>query len=1185
MSKKFLAVLLVVCMVVSAAPMAFAVEFTDTDDHWAESSIARWAEYKIVEGYDGAFDPEGNMTRGQAAAVFARLLKLETKADISKYTDVDPNEWYAEYIALCVAAGIMNGVGDDAMDPNGTLSREQMMTMLCRALGIEPEETCEKEFTDSAEISDWAEGYMNALVNAGIVNGISEDSLAPTLDINRASVMALLDKGIAAYADEEGETVSVDEGATGVVLIVANDVTVEDAPVGTIVVTGADASGATVNGTEIDKDTVHEVPEVKEEEPVTPPAPPVIPDIPVHYHSYTYVTNNNGTHQKICCGTVTEPCDGDPCSKCGYDAPAPTVAVTGVALDKETLYMPIGGTGTLSATVAPDNASDKTVTWLSSNGDVATVVDGTVTAVAAGTATITATTVDGSFTDTCAVTVVSPTYTYAYDAQRSPEFPYAPGGTITAKSFKTPLNANRDKYASSEGLWALVEVGTYGEQTAASTDLTGIVNGIATTWHLDSTGKNALKIYELIDKDCAHVAYGVIVATDETNGYVMFIGDTWDWYSGGASYVLSNSAITADSVTLGTAYEAKIGSTYYATLKAAVDAAGENTIVLQKDVTLANPLVAVGEIIDLNGKTITGDVVATVKMNGGKFVTSKYPMVAPTGTAGGYAYFSSNGVFTMPQNELNPLKVDLTFVSGDVVLAKSWQTDTYHNVTISSAASFTVPADMSFLIQTGTNVVVEDAEKIIVNGTIVMQADTTLKAPESLNVVGADETVLVTYADGTHTAVAAEAKIGDTYYATFADAVTSGVAGDIVLVKDVTVPTDSIYTASMGKTVDLNGHTLTKTILGTIKANGGTYITTEGAKQIVPEDCEDAVFVSDNLVFTITADGAGNQFLTMSAGEVTLGDHCADEGGWYTLEKQTLTLEEGAEFIIPNNMFFYIKGTSRAVINGTLTLVGNSEVQLADGATLEAPAGLNVVGANGNIAVVYADGTYSTVAAEAKIGTVGYATLADAIAAANNGDTITLLSDITAPETIVINKDIIFDGNGKTISGTVNLNSDTGIAVIDTTGCTIKDLTISGGRWGIRVPDYAMTHNLTLEGVTIVESVRPVVINKTNDTKENLKVFTATECTFAGKMAYADFAVSEASFDRCEFQVKGGKKGNLIEFYADTTFTNCEFEVGYVLDFVSQSAREFEVVLSGCTGITDGTYTNGNPNITAEIPL
>jgi uncharacterized protein (TIGR02145 family) len=81
------------------------------------------------------------------------------------------------------------------------------------------------------------------------------------------------------------------------------------------------------------------------------------------------------------------------------------VAVRGVTLDKPTLALVVGGTDTLKATVVPDNATNKAVTWSSSAPDVATVSGGVVTAVAAGTATITVTTEDGSKTATCAVTV------------------------------------------------------------------------------------------------------------------------------------------------------------------------------------------------------------------------------------------------------------------------------------------------------------------------------------------------------------------------------------------------------------------------------------------------------------------------------------------------------------------------------------------------------------------------------------------------------------------------------------------------------------------------------------------------------------------------------------------------------------------------------------------------------------
>ena len=107
------------------------------------------------------------------------------------------------------------------------------------------------------------------------------------------------------------------------------------------------------------------------------------------------VTTNDGSEKSATCTvTVTEP---------------PTVSVTSVTLDKTSLALDVGGSDTLTATVEPDNATTKTVTWSTSDKNVATVQDGVVTAVGAGKATITAAASDGSGkTATCEVTVNGP---------------------------------------------------------------------------------------------------------------------------------------------------------------------------------------------------------------------------------------------------------------------------------------------------------------------------------------------------------------------------------------------------------------------------------------------------------------------------------------------------------------------------------------------------------------------------------------------------------------------------------------------------------------------------------------------------------------------------------------------------------------------------------------------------------
>jgi len=84
------------------------------------------------------------------------------------------------------------------------------------------------------------------------------------------------------------------------------------------------------------------------------------------------------------------------------------MSVTGVSLSQTELSLEKGKTATLTATVAPSDATNKKVTWSSNNTAVATVENGTVTAVSEGNATITVTTENGKHTATCSVTVTPP---------------------------------------------------------------------------------------------------------------------------------------------------------------------------------------------------------------------------------------------------------------------------------------------------------------------------------------------------------------------------------------------------------------------------------------------------------------------------------------------------------------------------------------------------------------------------------------------------------------------------------------------------------------------------------------------------------------------------------------------------------------------------------------------------------
>lgn len=133
--------------------------------------------------------------------------------------------------------------------------------------------------------------------------------------------------------------------------------------------------------------------------------------------------DENGNVTAVAVGTAsitvkTE--DGNKTDECAVTVKA---HVASVSLDKTTLEMFVGGEPvSLTATVSPENASDKSVTWASSAPAVATVENGTITPVAAGSATITVTTTDGEKTATCTVTVKDViTYSLAIDPAENAE--------------------------------------------------------------------------------------------------------------------------------------------------------------------------------------------------------------------------------------------------------------------------------------------------------------------------------------------------------------------------------------------------------------------------------------------------------------------------------------------------------------------------------------------------------------------------------------------------------------------------------------------------------------------------------------------------------------------------------------------------------------------------------------------
>lgn len=212
----------------SAAQGNTAGSLPELDGHWSQAAFERWHAHGIVEGDSRGMRPDANMTVAEFAAILCRAMGY-TETVENPYADLKGDEWYAPYILRLTAAGILEGDGANC-NAEEPMNRERATVLFARAMGIRPSQNPDlSNFVDGDEAADWSVGYIDAMADAGIVQGIGGSRLALGASITRGSVVTLLDNAVAEYADQDGASVTGD--VEGIVLVAADSVTVDAADV------------------------------------------------------------------------------------------------------------------------------------------------------------------------------------------------------------------------------------------------------------------------------------------------------------------------------------------------------------------------------------------------------------------------------------------------------------------------------------------------------------------------------------------------------------------------------------------------------------------------------------------------------------------------------------------------------------------------------------------------------------------------------------------------------------------------------------------------------------------------------------------------------------------------------------------------------------------------------------------
>lgn len=174
--------------------------FSDVKNHANKAAIEALASRGIINGMgQGTFMPNKTMTRAEFAAIVTRSLGLTAK-DTKVFSDVPSSKWYAGYIGTANSSGIVNGVGSGKFNPDGTITRQEAAAMVARAAklcGLDPSMDAAAtkdmlaQFGDYRSVASWAKEPMAFCYSVNILDQ-SDLNIEPTKAILRCEIAQML---------------------------------------------------------------------------------------------------------------------------------------------------------------------------------------------------------------------------------------------------------------------------------------------------------------------------------------------------------------------------------------------------------------------------------------------------------------------------------------------------------------------------------------------------------------------------------------------------------------------------------------------------------------------------------------------------------------------------------------------------------------------------------------------------------------------------------------------------------------------------------------------------------------------------------------------------------------------------------------------------------------------------------
>ena len=187
-----------------------APAFTDTAGHWAKADIDFAASRGLLNGTgDATFSPDVTISRGMFVTALGRLAGIDPAAypSSSRFSDVPDTAYYAPFVEWAASKGIVNGTGTNTFDPDRAVTREEMAVIMQRyagKLGYALPVAREAEiFADDAKITSSMKDAVQAMQQAGVMNGKGGHLFAPKDTATRAEAAAVLRRFVEIVIDRD----------------------------------------------------------------------------------------------------------------------------------------------------------------------------------------------------------------------------------------------------------------------------------------------------------------------------------------------------------------------------------------------------------------------------------------------------------------------------------------------------------------------------------------------------------------------------------------------------------------------------------------------------------------------------------------------------------------------------------------------------------------------------------------------------------------------------------------------------------------------------------------------------------------------------------------------------------------------------------------------------------------------